>query len=150
MSKITKWREQAIIHLVGPGSGEFVRKPLAGGGEFVNFSRSGLSRSFFNISLKNMPNWIALYISIKNIFNNFALKRYVICVVFTPSLPYTTVFFAFVYEIACRHRDVISSHMEEKQLMYRLKSSVLRKDTFFVLEWLRQKGLEKLCEIFES
>jgi len=23
-------------------------------------------------------------------------------------------------------------------------------DTFFVREWLRQKGLEKLCEIFES
>ena len=29
---------------------------------------------------------------------------------------------ASVQEIACRHRDVISSHMEEKQLMYRLKS----------------------------
>ena len=24
------------------------------------------------------------------------------------------------------------------------------KDTFLVREWLRQKGLEKLCEIFES
>ena len=24
------------------------------------------------------------------------------------------------------------------------------KDDFFVREWLRQKGLEKLCEIFES
>ena len=41
LSKIKKWREQATIHIVGPGSGEFVRKPLAGGGEFVNFSRSG-------------------------------------------------------------------------------------------------------------
>ena len=29
---------------------------------------------------------------------------------------------ASVWEIACRHRDVISSNMEEKQLMYRLKS----------------------------
>ena len=25
-----------ICHLVGPGSGEFVRKPLLGGGTFVN------------------------------------------------------------------------------------------------------------------
>ena len=41
LSKITKRREQATIHLVGPGSGEFVRKPLARGGEFVNFSRRG-------------------------------------------------------------------------------------------------------------
>ena len=67
-----------------------------------------------------MPNWIALYISIKNIFNNFALKGFF--TVFTPSLPYPTVFFASIWEIACRHRDVISWHMEEKQLMYRLKS----------------------------
>ena len=74
LSKITKWQEQATIHLVGPGSEEFVRKPLAGGGEFVIFSRSGESRSFFNISLKNMPNFIALHISLKNIFNNCALK----------------------------------------------------------------------------
>ena len=44
---------------------------------------------------------------------------------------------------------VISSHMEVKQSMYRLKR-IKRKDTFFVREWLRQKGLEKLCEIFES
>ena len=29
-----------ICHLVGPGSGEFVRKPLLGGGAFVNSSRS--------------------------------------------------------------------------------------------------------------
>ena len=32
----------------------FVRKPLTGGGAFVNSSRSGERRSFFNISLKNM------------------------------------------------------------------------------------------------
>ena len=38
-------------HLVGPGGG--VRKPLAEGGAFVNSSRSGWYRSFFNISLKN-------------------------------------------------------------------------------------------------
>ena len=29
-----------ICHLVGPGSGEFVRKPLLGGGAFVNSSGS--------------------------------------------------------------------------------------------------------------
>ena len=29
-----------ICHLVGPGSGEFVRKPLLGGGAFVSSSRS--------------------------------------------------------------------------------------------------------------
>ena len=40
----------------------------ARGWTFVNSSRSGLSRSFFNISLKNKI--------IKNIFNTYALKRY--------------------------------------------------------------------------
>ena len=39
-------------------------------------------------------------------------------------------------------------HMEEKQAMYCLKS--LKEKTLVVLEWFRQKGLENLCEIFES
>ena len=30
-----------FFHLVGPGGGEFVRKPLPGGGAFVNSSRRG-------------------------------------------------------------------------------------------------------------
>ena len=46
---------QGICHLVGPSGGGFVRKPLPEGGTFVNSSRSGSYRSFFNISLKNMP-----------------------------------------------------------------------------------------------
>ena len=36
-----------ICHLVGPGGGEFIRKPLSRGGPFVNSSRSGLHCSFF-------------------------------------------------------------------------------------------------------
>ena len=48
-----------------------------------------------------MRNWIALDISIKNIFNNF--KE--IGVVFASSLPYSTVLFAFIQVIACLHRD---------------------------------------------
>ena len=39
-------------------------------------------------------------------------------------------------------------HMEEKQAMYRLKS--LKEKTLVVLECFRWKGLENLCEIFES
>ena len=30
--------QELICHLLGPGSGEFVRKPLLGGGAFVNSS----------------------------------------------------------------------------------------------------------------
>ena len=55
------------------------------------------------------------------------------CVIFAPSLPYPTVFFASV-RTNLLAAIVISSHME----------------VLFVREWLRQKGLEKLCEIFES
>ena len=66
-----------ICHLVGPGGGEFVSKSLPEGGKFVNSSRRGKYRSSFNISLKNMPIKTAFDISIKNIFNTYALKRYV-------------------------------------------------------------------------
>ena len=31
-----------------------------------------------------------------------------------------------------------------------MNASLKRKDAFFVSEWLRQRGREKLCEIFES
>ena len=41
-----------ICHLVGPGSGEIIRKPQLGGGAFVNSSGSDSHCSFFNISLK--------------------------------------------------------------------------------------------------
>ena len=40
-------------------------------------------------------------------------------------------------------------HMVEKQSIHRLKS-VKQKNTFFVLQWLKQKDLNKLCEILES
>ena len=45
---------------------------------------------------------------------------------------------------------VISSHMDEKQFIHKLFEEFKGKDTFFVHKLLRQKDLEKLCEIFES
>ena len=44
---------------------------------------------------------------------------------------------------------VIGSHREEKQSKYRFEK-FKGKDTFFALVLSRQKGLEKLCEMFES
>ena len=73
------------------------------------------------------------------------------CAVFAPSLSYPTVLF---FHKKLLPAIVISSHIEEKQPMYRFKSlkkkKKNKKNTFFVREWLGQKGLEKLCEIFES
>ena len=84
-----------ICHLVDPGDGDSVTKPLPGDEAFVNSSRRGQRRSFFKTSLKNMNIQIALAISINNIFNTvLCFKK--ICVVFTPSLPYPTVCFASV------------------------------------------------------
>ena len=68
------------------------------------------------------------------------------CAVFAPSLSYPTVLF---FHKKLLPAIVISSHIEEKQPMYRFKS-LKKKNTFFVREWLGQKGLEKLCEILES
>ena len=45
---------------------------------------------------------------------------------------------------------MISSHMDEKQFIHKLFEEFKGKDTFFVHKLLRQKDLEKLCEIFES
>ena len=58
--------------------------------------------------------------------------------VFPPSLLYPTV----VLHKKLLAAIVISSHMEEKQSMYRLKS-IKEKNTVFVRECLRQKGLKK-------
>ena len=82
-----------ICHLVGPSGGELVRKPLPGGGAFVNSSRRGSCRSFFSTSLKNMNIQIALAIAINNIFNTVLCFK---IVVFTPSLPYPPVCFGSV------------------------------------------------------
>ena len=63
-----------------------------------------------------MPHWTALDISKKNIFNNFALKRRV---VFAPLLiPQDFLHPSKKLPTAI----VISSNMEQKQSMYRLKS----------------------------
>ena len=40
--------------------------------------------------------------------------------------------------------------MEEKQFIHKLFEQFKGKDTFFAHKLLRQKDLEKLCEIFES
>ena len=56
-----------ICHLVGPGGEEFVIKPLPGGGAFINSSRSGYHRSFFNISI----------CLIRIFLTHYALKQYV-------------------------------------------------------------------------
>ena len=66
---------------------------------------------------------------------------------FAPSLPYLTVFFASVSETACRHRDQFAHGSKTINVSF---EEFKGKDTFLVREWLRQKGLEKLCEIFES
>ena len=85
----------------------FVRKPLPGSGAFVNSSSSGWCRPFFNISFKKYAYIDFLDIFINNIFNTYALKK--ICVVFAPSLPHPTVFFASVWQVASRHRDKLAN-----------------------------------------
>ena len=61
--QITPGYLSVICHLGGPS-----RKPLPGGGAFVISSRSSYHRSLINISLKNMPIWIAIDISLKIFF----------------------------------------------------------------------------------
>ena len=63
-----------------------------------------------------------------------------ICVVFTPSLLYPQ----YLLHLS-RHRDQFAYGL--KKAMYRLKSL---KERLFVRECLRQKGLEKLYEIYKS
>ena len=68
---------------------------------------------FSIFSLKNMRNWMALYISIKNTFSNFALNRYVWF-----SLHHFPIPQYFLHP----SRKLPAAIEEEKQLMYRLKS----------------------------
>ena len=66
--------------------------------------------------------------------------------VFAPSLPYPQYFLHPPKKLFAA--IVIGSHQEEKQSMYGFKG--LKKKTLFLCELLWQKGLEKLCKIFES
>ena len=66
--------------------------------------------------------------------------------VFAPSFPYPTVFFASVKEIASRHRELLSYGRKAINVSF---VEFKGQETFFVREWLRQKGLENLCEMFE-
>ena len=62
-----------------------------------------------------MPNWIALDISLKNIFNNFALKRFLLHDLLIPQY--------FLHPSKKLLPAIgITLHMEEKQSMYHLKS----------------------------
>ena len=74
-----------------------------------------------------MPNWIALDISIKNIVNNFALKRYVWFSLHHFPIPQYFLHPSKKLPAAI----VISSRMEGKQSMHRSKS-LNREDPFFV------------------
>ena len=62
-----------------------------------------------------MPNWITLDISLKNIFNNFASKRFSL-----HDLPIPQYFLHPSKKLL--PAIGISLHMEEKQSMYHLKS----------------------------
>ena len=66
--------------------------------------------------------------------------------VFAPSFPYPTVFFASVKEIASRHRELLSYGRKTINVSF---VEFKGQETFFVREWLRRKGLENLCEMFE-
>ena len=71
---------------------------------------------------------IALDISINNIFNTYAFKKY---------MWFSLHHFPTHSFLCICPAIVISSDMDEKQIMYRLKSL---KNTFFVCECLRQKA----------
>ena len=109
---------------------------------FVNSSRNGQHCSFVNISLKNMPILINIDIFIKNIFNTYASQRYM-----QFSLhhhPTTQYFLHPSKESSFRQRDQFAHGGET------IDETFKGKDTFFGSEWLRQRGLEKLCVMFES
>ena len=55
-------------------------------------------------------------------------------------------FFAPVKEIASRHREKLPYGRKTINVSF---VEFKGQDTFFVREWLKQKGLENLCEIFE-
>ena len=67
--------------------------------------------------------------------------------VFPPSLPYPTVLFASVQEIASHRRDQLAHGGKTINVSF---EELKGKNIFFARELSRQKGREKLCEIFES
>ena len=79
------------------------------------------------------------YFSIKNIFNTYfrsIASQYIPQCIFCIRLRLLP---AMHWDDFCTGKTINVSFEEFKG-----------KDDFFVREWLRQKGLEKLCEIFES
>ena len=111
-----------ICHLVGPGGGEFVRKPLPRGGPFVNSSRSGLHRSFFSIFHFKIC-LFRYFRTIKNIFNNMLSnydKRGFRSITTVHHMQLFCIFCICLMKLL--PAIVISSYMEERQSMRRLKS----------------------------
>ena len=104
-----------ICHLVSPGGGEFVRKPLPGGGAFVNSSRSDYSIFHLKIYLFRQ-----LQILIKIVFLIIMLKRDMCGFCTITSLSHSIFLHRSKYYLL--PSIVISSHMEEKQSMDRLRS----------------------------
>ena len=85
--------------------------------------------------------YIAIDLSIKDIFNTYALKRYV-WFLLPRSPPYPTAFFVSVEKIASRHHDQFTHEGKPINASF---EGFKGKDTSFESEWLRQKlGLEKL------
>ena len=62
-------------------------------------------------------------------------------------LPISQYFLHPCEEIASRHRDQFAHGGKTINVSF---EEFKEEDTFFQREWLRQKGLGKLCEIFES
>ena len=74
-----------------------------------------------------------------------------------PSVPmYSTRAFVILSVLACIAGGIVSKfchHRDQFALGGKINVSfeeLKRKDTFFLHEWLKQKGLLKPCEIFES
>ena len=67
--------------------------------------------------------------------------------VLAPSLPSAIPQYFFLHAFASRHRDQFARGGKTINASF---DEFKGKDAFFVREWLSQKGLEKLCEIFES
>ena len=55
-------------------------------------------------------------------------------------------FFLSVFEVASHHHDQFVNGKTINASFEEFKG----KETFFTSKWLKQKGLKRLCEIFES
>ena len=110
-----------ICHLVGPGGGEFIRKPLPRGGPFVNSSRSGLHCSFFSIFHFKIC-LFRYFRTTKNIFNNMLSNYDKGGFRSITTLHHSYFAFFCLCLMKLLPAIVISSYMEERQSMHRLKS----------------------------